>query len=294
MDRLTSMAVFVRAVEAGSFRQASRSLSMTPQMVGAHVRLLEQQLGGQLLHRTTRHSSPTDGGVIFYERCKAILAEVAAAEAAVANADGGDRGRLRVSAPRTFGTAVLAPLLADFMSGHPAVVVDLHLSDRLVDLISDRYDLAFRIGPLEDSTLIARRLPDYRIVLCAAPAYLDAHEAPASPADLAHHAGLVFSWWSGASWLEWPLTIGGEFLTVTPRQRMVANDGRALLAAARRGLGIAMLPEVLARDSLATGHLVQILPDTQGPARELHLLFARGPSRRLRALIDFVVAALPT
>ena len=294
MDRLTSMAVFVRAVEAGSFRKASRSLSMTPQMVGTHVRILEEQLGTRLLHRTTRQSSPTDSGVVFYERCKAILAEMAAAEVAVAETDGSLCGRLRVTAPRTFGNVVLAPLLARFMSDHPGVVIDLHLSDRAVDLISDRYDLAVRIGPLEDSTLIARRLPDYRLLLCAAPAYLEVHGMPTAPSDLAHHAGLIFSWWSGAAWSEWPLRVGGEHVNVTPRQRMVANDGRALLAAAQRGLGIAMLPDALVREAIETGELVRVLQNAEGPTRELHLLFARDPSRRVRALIDFVVTALPT
>ena len=294
MDRLTSMTVFVRAVEAGSFRRASRSLGITPQMVGAHVRLLEEQLGSRLLHRTTRQSSPTDSGTVFYERCKAILADVAAAEAAVVETDGALRGKVRVTAPRTFGNAVLSPVLAAFMSDHPGVTLDLHLSDRSMDLIADRYDVAVRIGPLENSTLMTRRLRDYRILLCAAPAYLEAHGTPKSPFDLARHAGLVFSWWSGANWLEWPLTTGNESVTVTPLQRMIANDSRALLAAAHRGLGIAMLPEVLARDSIKTGQLIEVLPNTHGPVRELHLLFVWHPSRRVRALIDFIISALPT
>ena len=293
MDRLTSMSVFVRAVEAGSFRKASRSLGMTPQMVGAHVRGLEEQLGARLLHRTTRQSAPTDSGLVYYERCKTILADVAAAETAVAEVDGNLRGVLRITAPRIFGDAALTPALAEFMSVHPRVTVDLHLSDRSVDLISDRFDLAVRIGRLEDSTLIARRLPDYRILLCAAPAYLTEHGTPASPIELAGHAGLVFSWWSGADWSQWPLTTGGECVTVTLRRRMLANDARALLAASLRGLGIAMLPEILAREAITDGRLVEVLPGSRGPVREINLLFARHPNRRLRTLIDFLVATFP-
>ncbi len=293
MDRLTSMAVFVRAVEAGSFRRASHSLGITPQMVGAHVRFLEDRLGARLLHRTTRRSSPTDSGLAFLERCKAILAEVAAAEAAAAETNGALRGIVRITAPRILGNTVLTPVLAEFMNLHPGVTVDLHLSDRLVDLIAERVDLAVRIGPLEDSTLIARRLPDHRILLCAAPAHLETHGAPAFPHDLARHAGLVFSWWSGASWAEWPFIVAGERVAVTPIARMIANDARTLLAAALRGLGFAMLPEVLTRDAIASGRLIEVLPGCQGPAREVHLLFAAHPSRRLRTLIDFIVAAMP-
>ena len=290
MDRLRSMTVFVRAVEAGSFRKASGSLGMTAQMVGAHVRSLEERLGIRLFHRTTRCSAPTDGGLLFYERCKAILADVHDAEALAMEADGSLRGAIRVTAPVTYGNALLMPALAVFLALHPELTLDLNLSDRPADLIADRFDLAIRIGPLADSTAITRRLPDYRLMLGAAPAYLAAHGRPETLEELAAHSCLVFQWWTGATWSEWPLTREGQTTAVRVKPRLVSNQATVLVGAAKAGLGIAMLPERLARDEIASGALVPLLPEWRCPTREVHLLFVERPTARVRALVDHVVA----
>ena len=172
MDRLTSMAVFVKAVDMGSFSAAADALEMSPQLVGKHVQGIEQRLGVRLLNRTTRRQSLTDFGRSFYERSKIVLAEVEIAESLAAETRATPTGKLRINAPVSFGMKTLAPKLPEYMRRHPKVAVELSLSNRAVDLVDEGYDVAFRVGELSDSGLIARPLAPYRFVLCAAPSYL--------------------------------------------------------------------------------------------------------------------------
>src|SRR5260221_4503856 len=172
MDRLTSMAMFVKAVEAGSFAAASPALGLSSPMIGKHVRFLEERLGIRLLNRTTRRQSLTEVGRAFYERCKLVLAEAEAAEALAQDLQTIPRGRLRVNAPISFGTYSLMPALMRYMRQYPEVSVDLTLSDRIVDLVDEGYEAVIRLSVLTDSTLIARSLAPYRLVACASPAYL--------------------------------------------------------------------------------------------------------------------------
>lgn len=293
MDRLTSMAVFAKAVELGSFSAAADALNMSPQLVGKHVQGLEQRLGVRLLNRTTRRQSLTDFGRSFYERAKTILAEVQAAEGMAAEVRAVPTGRLRINAPVSFGMRTLAPRLPEYMQRHPQVQVqvDLSLGNRAVDVIDEGYDLVFRVGELPDSGLIARPLAPYRLILCAAPSYLARHPPLATPWDLQQHECLGFA--HTALRTHWTFDGPGGRVAVPISSRLVADHGEPLLYAALAGLGILLQPSELVRDALRSGHLVRLLPDYAAPSRPMHLLYA--PDRRLtpklKSFLDFATEA---
>lgn len=290
MDRFSSMSIFVKAVELGSFSAAAEALNMSPQLVGKHVQFLEQHLGIRLLNRTTRRQHLTEVGNQFYERSRNILAEVEAAEALAAETRAVPRGKLRVNAPVTFGIHALAPMLPQYLSTHPEVSIDLSLTNRMVDLIDEGYDAVFRIGELADSGLIARRLSPYRLVICAAPSYLRAHGTPSKPDDLRNHECLIFSHTMLRT--HWDFEGPGGGVNIPISGRLAVDSGEALLQAALAGLGIILQPLELVRSSLETGALVPILPGYSVPTRPLHILHA--PDRRitpkLRSFLDFVSA----
>jgi DNA-binding transcriptional LysR family regulator len=204
MDRLTGMKVFCAVVEAESFTGAAARLEMARSMVTKHVGALEEHLGARLLNRTTRRVSRTEAGHAYYERCRELLAELEEMDAAVHRLDERPRGLLKVSAPVSFGVRHLAPAVAGFMALHPELRIDLQVNDRVVDLLEEGFDLAIRIGRLADSSLVARPLATTRMLLCASPAYLERHGAPAAPADLAQHRCLAYSLQSTRH--EWQLT----------------------------------------------------------------------------------------
>jgi DNA-binding transcriptional LysR family regulator len=290
MDRLASMEVFVKAVELGSFSAAADALQMSPQLVGKHVQVLEQRLGVRLLHRTTRRQSLTDFGHTFYERAKLILAEVDTAESLAAETRAVPSGRLRINAPVSFGMHTLAPRLPDYMKAFPQVAVELTLANRAVDLVDEGYDAVFRVGELPDSGLIARPLAPYRLVLCAAPAYLSGQPPIRTPADLQQHECLTFAHTELRT--HWTFD-GPDGRAVVPvSSRLMVDHGEPLLCAALAGLGIVLQPLELVREALRTGQLVPLLPDHRVPTRPLHLLHA--PDRRvtpkLRSFLDFAVA----
>ncbi|MBE7209676.1 MAG: LysR family transcriptional regulator [Gluconacetobacter diazotrophicus] len=294
MDRLRSMAVFVRAVEAGSFRAASAGLGMTPQMVGTHVRALEERLGVRLLHRTTREQGLTAAGRSFLDRCRVALDAVAAAEAVGGEHAEVPRGLLRVSAPAVFGTVAVAPVVAGFLLEWPEAEVALELSDRPANLVDGSCDVAVRVGPLADSGLLARKLAPYRLIACAAPDYLARRGMPLMPDEVGAHECLVYVGAAGAPWASWVLERDGRVDTVRARGRLRSTDVRAVAEAARAGLGLAMLPEALVRADLEAGRLVPVLDGWRSPERDVHLLFApdRGGTALRRAFTAAVVAAL--
>ncbi len=294
MDRLTSMLVFVKAVDLGSFTAAARALGMSSQMVGKHVDFLEARLGAQLLRRTTRRQSLTDLGHAFCERSRAILAEAEAAEALVHDLSATPRGRLRVSAPVSFGACRVAPLVSRYLQDFPEVEIELSLTDRYVDVVDEGYDAVFRLGPLVDSTLLSRELAPHRQVACASPGYLAAHGEPSRPEDLASRACLGYVNWSGLPYAEWRFKRDGSVHAVTVRSRFQVNDGRVLRAAALEGNGIILQPEAVVREDIDAGRLVQVLADYEAPSRAMFLVFAtrRPQTAKLRTFIDRVVEAL--
>ncbi|MEI9987503.1 MAG: LysR substrate-binding domain-containing protein [Aliidongia sp.] len=296
MDRFTSMAVFVKAADLGSFTAAGLALGLSSQMVGKHVSMLEDRLGAQLLHRSTRRQSLTAIGQVFYERCRVVLAEVEAAEATTHELSTTPRGRLRISAPVTFGSSVLAPLVLDYLRTHRQVEIALDLTDRYVDVVGEGYDAVIRLGPLKDSELIARSLKPYQLIACAAPAYLAARGTPRMPADLVEHDCLGFVFASGQPRAEWRFVKDGQSHEVLVRSRFQVNDARVLREAALAGHGIVLQARLTLAADLAAGRLVQVLPDYEAPTRPMHIVYAtsRPPTPTLRGFIDHVVAQFGT
>ena len=291
MDRLVAMQSFVRTVERGSFAAAAAASGLSPAMVGNHVRFLEARLGAPLLHRNTRRQSITEFGRSYYERCRAILAEIEAAEAGASALLADPRGLLRVTAPLSLGTTVLPRIVTAYMQRHPEVHVDLVLGDHRLDLLTDRLDAAIRVGTLPDSGLIARALPPMQLVVCASPAYLAAQGTPGLAAELAAHECLDFFHTEPNLWrLRGP--DGDAAVPVSGRLRI--NNGQALRAAALEGAGIIMAPFAVVADDLANGRLVRLLADHAAPSLPLHILTLPNTNAapKLRSFIGMLAAAL--
>lgn len=294
MDRLQGMAVFVKAADSGSFAAAGAALNMSAQMVGKYVSAIEERLGARLLNRTTRRQSLTELGRQYYESCKTVLAEVEAAEAIAHVQTASPRGRLRINAPVTFGTYSLMPVISQYLKTYPDVQVDLTLNDRVVDLIEEGFEAAIRIGPLADSSLLARTLAPYRLIACAAPAYLARCGTPATPQDLAAHDCLGFAYAVKPPVTQWPFMSGDSVHIAQVHNRFQVNDSRAQLAAAREGIGIIMGAEIMLAQDLASGSLVRLLPGYEAPTLPVHILFPgdRRLTPKLRSFIDLVTSTL--
>ncbi|MCW5652938.1 LysR family transcriptional regulator [Hydrogenophaga sp.] len=292
MDRFQEMSVFSAVVDAGSFVGAADALALSRPVVSRLVADLETRLGVRLLHRTTRRLSLTAEGEVFHARCKELLAGVAEAEAEITSRSGEATGLLKVSAPVSFGLLRLAPLWPGFLARHPRVKLDVVLSDRMVDLVEEGFDLAVRIARLPASSLVSRQLATTRMVVCASPAYLRRHGRPREPADLARHSVVAYSLLSmGDTWsFEGPG--GPASVKVEPRLR--TNSGDTCRAAALRHAGVIMQPAFLVEDDLRAGTLVALLPDYRCPELGIHAVY---PSRKhvspkVRLLIDHLERSL--
>lgn len=294
MDRLASMAAFVKTVEIGSFAAAANALSMSPQMIAKHVSWLESRLGARLLNRTTRRQSLTDIGKAYYDRCKLVLADADWADSLADEARGAPRGRLRVNAPVSFGTHSLTPVITRYLRQYPEVEVDLVLNDRFVDLVEEEFEAVFRIGPLADSSFTARELAPFRLVACASPDYLCEKGVPATPADLETHECLVYASSSGPTVSDWRFVRGDENYRLDMKHRFRVNDAKALLIATLNGFGIAFIAEDLAREGLRSGRLVKVLPDYETPSRPIHLIYHpdRRQTPKLKSFISAVIGEL--
>lgn len=292
MDKLRSMEVFVAAVEAGSFSAAAERLSLSAVMVGKYVQSLENRLDTRLLHRTTRKQGLTEAGAAFYDNCKAALEQVRAAETSVQALAVVPQGRLRISAPVTFGAEVVAPLVADYLARYPLVKAELVLSNAFVDLVADGYDAAFRIGETVDGALVAKPLPPYRMTICAAPSYLREHGAPQSPVELGRHRCLGHLVWTHDN--AWHLRDGGTQHIWPVTGNFVSNDGHALRAAAIAGAGLLLQPEVLVANDIAAGQLVIVLEPFAPLPRPVHLVYLPDtrPRPKVKSFVAFVEARL--
>jgi DNA-binding transcriptional LysR family regulator len=287
---LSAALVLVRVVQEGSFRGAARALGMPKTTVSRKVAELEEQLGAQLLHRTTRTLALTDAGVLFVEEAEGAIARIDAAAAAVAELQREPRGKLRVTTTIPLGSAFLAPIVADFLEAYPGLEVTLHLTDRPVDLVAERFDVAIRTGALPDSSLVAKLVGSsiYRVV--ASPSYLALHGAPRRPSDLSAHACLRFAKAGTAVRTAWPFGKGSRATEVPVSGRLVADDFAVLRRAAERGLGVARLPVVAVHDSLRAGTLISLLEPYAPPPTPVHMLHVGGRHTppRTRAFLDFV------
>lgn len=288
MDKLRSMEVFVAAVDTGSFTAAAERFGISAVMVGKHVRELEQRLGAALLTRTTRRQSLTEIGRQYVDQCRAILAQISAAESLAETMRVAPRGVLKVTCAVSFGMEWLGPAIADFLRMYPEVSVDLNLNDRTVDMVEEGFDVAVRIGALQDSSLVARPLRDYGVVVCGAPEYLAARGVPQVPADLVRHECLEFTGWVPQA--RWRLK-GEKDGRHVPLSRLRANNSFALKQAALQGFGLIMQAELALAQDIAAGRLVRVLDDYLPTARPMHLLYSRDrqPTPKLTSFIDFML-----
>ncbi|MCW5634171.1 MAG: LysR family transcriptional regulator [Rubrivivax sp.] len=277
MDSLAGMQVFIRVVETGSFSRAAAALGTTQPTATKAVAAAEKRLGARLLHRTTRGVTPTEVGALYYERCKLIVHEFEAAENLAMLRQGGLGGRLRISTSVAFGRRVMVPLVLHYMREHPHLAVDLSFDDRYVNLVEQGVDVAMRMGRLADSSLGARYLGTNPWVMVAAESHLRDKGVPRRPRDLARHTCLVYSSVQGDD--RWMLTgPDGHEQAVPVRGPLRSNNLSAILAAARAGMGLAILPRYVARESLAEGAVQEVMPDHRLPAQDLHAVF---PSPKL-------------
>ncbi|SDC54005.1 LysR family transcriptional regulator [Belnapia rosea] len=290
-NRIGELQVFLRVAEAGSFSEAARQLLMTPSTISRLIARIEARLGVKLIERSTRHLALTDEGRLLYERGGALLADFDAFERELAQGAGTPGGTLRVNASVPFGTLALEPLLPEFWEAYPRVLVDLSLSDELVDLYMDRTDIAFRVGALTESSLIARRIGVARRKIVASPAYLARHGTPRSIAELDGHNCLAFNFRRTAP--VWPIREGGRILDRMVTGTLLANNGETVRRLAVAGAGLARLGDFHVRDDMAAGRLVEVLPDS-GDEEEIHALYLGGPllPQRVRAFLDFMVPRL--
>jgi DNA-binding transcriptional LysR family regulator len=287
---LNRLAVFAALVRAGSFTRAAEELGMTKAMVSQHLARLEQELGVTLLVRSTRRMSLTEAGATFHADCVRILAEADAAIARVGESRDTPRGTLRLTASLDYGIAVVVPKLARFMREHPAVQVDLVLSDHISDVIAERFDLAIRGGWLRDSSLRSTRIGGFRQLLVATPDYLAAHGTPRRPEDLAAHGAIAMS--ALPAPLRWTFTAqGGQRRTVRLRQNAQANSAAAVRGLVLAGAGIAVLPDYMVEDDIRAGRLVALLAQYRLPEGGVHAVYpGRKAPAKVRAFIDLLQA----
>lgn len=292
MDILQAMRTFTAVVEAGSFVGAIEATGFSKPAVSRQVAELEKHLDVRLLHRTTRRLSLTDEGRTYYQRCKEILQAVEEADAEIGNASVQVQGRLRIGAPQTFGALHLAPLWGQFAADNPLVALDIVLSDRVVDLVEEGYDLVVRIGKLPDSDLVGRPLARTRMVLCASPDYLARCGNPMCPKDLAQHDAIAYSYLASGD--EWHFTGPAGPVSVRMHSRLRANNGDTCRAAALAGHGVILQPDFLVYEDLNSGRLVELMPAYRGPELDIHALY---PTRKqlplkVRRLLEFLGNAL--
>ena len=290
MALLENMRVFVRVVELGSLSAAGRSLRLSPSVVSHRIQQLEEHLGARLLNRTTRQVRATEAGTIFHEHCLEVLDAVERAQSSVAGEAGLPTGNLRVTAPLGFGRRILAPLVPDFRAAHPGVEVRLRLSDHLIDLLHEAVDVAIRMAVLKDSSLVVRKVADLRRVLCAAPAYLDAHGRPRRPEELLDHNCLLLRF-PGSQQYQWTLQGPDGPMKLAVAGRLDADDGDVLTTWALAGQGIVQKPLWEVAGHLRSGALEPVLPATPPEPVTLAVLY---PHRNLlpakvRVFADFLV-----
>ena len=284
---LNEMAIFVRVVESGSFTGAAKALGLPKSTVSRKITQLEERLGVRLIQRTTRSLSLTDTGSAYHEQCSRILGEIEEANAAVTQMQSTPTGTLRITAPVLFGSTALSSLISEYMELHPQVNIDLILSDQRLDLVQEGIDVAFRVGHLEDSSLIGRYLGDVTAMLCASPEYIERHGTPKHPNDIHQHQVIAAS-----GWTQWSLKgPEGQEVNINTKPRLTVNDLSSLYTLALAGTGIAALPVLISASAIKKKNLVPVLCDWPFEAHPIHTLYAsnRHLSAKVRTFVDFII-----
>lgn len=290
MDRLTEMEAFATVVDQGGFTDAAKKMGISKSAVSKHVSSLEARLGARLLNRTTRRVSPTEIGLAYYDRARRVLNDAGEADALVSSMQSAPSGLLRISVATDFGVNHLSSILGEFLHQYQDITVNMVLNNRYVELISEGFDMAVRIGELEDSTLRARRLTETSKRMVAAPSYFEKYGRPEKIDDLNEHKLLHYS--NAAAANVWKITApSGEKRQVRTSGWLTVNDGQSLLNAAVSGLGIAYLPSFLYDDAMKAGLVEEALPDLPIEKQGIYAVYPPGrfTQPKVRAFIDFLV-----
>ncbi|MFB9217823.1 LysR family transcriptional regulator [Vibrio sinaloensis] len=292
MQAFSSIPVFVAVVECGGFSPAADKLKITKSAVSKRINQLEDELGIRLLNRTTRKLSLTEAGQRYYSYVSQSLSLAQQGVDAVTELQGQPRGKLKLTAPMSFGVQYVAPLVAEFLALYPDVEIDLQLEDQMVDLIESGFDIGIRIGHLPLSNLVAKRLTPCKSILCASADYLNQFGQPTRPSDLTQHNCLQYAYFRGGN--EWTFTSHGKEFKVMPRGRLVVNNSEAIRRALLEGLGIGQLPTFIVAKDIAAGKLTGVMQEYQLPE---HAVYAVFPERKhmplkVRAFLDFIASRL--
>ncbi|WP_119154798.1 LysR family transcriptional regulator [Caldimonas tepidiphila] len=290
MQGLQQLVAFAETAKHGSFAAAARVLGTAPSTLPKAVARLEQSLGVRLFHRTTRQVTLTSDGERLFQRCQRLLAELEEMQSEAAGARAEPTGTLRIDMPTVFGRQVMLPLLARLVQRHPALELDVRFSDTHVDLVKDGIDVAIRIGALQDSTLVARRFASQELVLVASPGYLERHGTPRALQDLAAHRHIVFRIPDRGSDRPQQFSVEGHAVALHPAKGMRFDEGEAMVQAAVLGMGMAQVPDYMAADGIASGRLVELLPQHRPPALPIHAVMPahRMVPARVRVLLDML------
>lgn len=286
MDKLDTMRTFLAVVREGSFAKAAEKLAISPQLASKYVSALEDSLHTRLLNRTTRKVSPTEAGHIYSQRCEQVLLDIEEMDDALTNLHKNVSGVLTISAPVSFGIRHLSRLLIDFQKFYPDVEVNLKLTDVKVDIVEEGIDIALRIGKLDNSSLIAKKIAPINIIIMASPDYLLENGTPDTPQDLPSHRYLKYSYSDDSVVFS---RFGKKVQELNFKPRLIANNGDILVQAAACGGGIAIQPTFIAGEALAAGELVRILDDYEPDPMGLYMVYANRqylPSK-VRSFIDF-------
>ena len=290
MDKLNAISVFCKVIETQSFTQAANQQNISVAMASKLVSQLEEHLKTRLLQRTTRKIVPTEAGMLYYQRCQAILLDLSEADSSISNMSTSLQGNLLISVPRDFGLLYISPNLPKFIELHPNLHVEIEFEDKRVDLVAEGYDLALRIGYMQDSSLVARKISSSPMHFVASPSYLEARGTPLTPDDLEYHQGLLYK--SSLNQVHWQSTKANQIQRYKIQSKVVSNNGMALLEMTKAGLGISNSPSFFVKDALASGELIEILSEYKQKPLDIYVVY---PNRRhlpakVRAFIEFLAS----
>ncbi|MEL6582488.1 MAG: LysR family transcriptional regulator [Pseudomonadota bacterium] len=291
MDRLAEMEAFLAVVDHGGFTDAAKRIGISKSAVSKHVSSLEARLGARLLNRTTRRVSPTEIGLAYYDKATRVIADATEADAMVNAMQSAPRGELRISAPVSFGTTHLAPAVSEFLKAYPDVSVHMVMDDRFVELVSEGFDLAIRIGELPDSTLRARKLAEAAVYIVGSPEYFKEHGHPKTIEDLSEHTLLHYSNMATGNYWRLKASSGAE-RQIRVGGRLTANNGDALLKGAISGVGLSLIPSFIVGDAIKNGLVEAVLTDCVVEKLGIFAVYPPGrfPQPKLRAFIEFMAA----
>ncbi len=294
MDRVDLFRIFARVVDCSSFTRAADTLGMPRSTISAAIQELEARLGTRLLHRTTRKVSPTQDGAALYERCLRLVADIEETESLFRQSSSQPSGRLRVDVPARIGRLIIAPALPEFLDAFPQIEIDLGVTDRAINLVEESVDCAVRVGPLVDSGLIARAVGTLPLVNVASPAYLERHEIPRMPADLAKHWAVNYASPASGRVEDWEWVEGDHAHSMKLRSRVTVNNAEAYIACCLAGLGLIQIPAYDVRGHIEAGELLEVMSEYRATSMPMTILYPHRHhlSRRLQVFADWVAELL--